>query len=259
MSKQGDGGGYYISLCRAYWQRAMEFMPEPTDTHLYFYLVEYCNKKFWESPFRLSNGALCSALGITTKTLIKARGRLVQMGLIEFIPGHNNRRESTQYNLLLWWKNSTTLGTTSGTTLGTTSGTTHIYKRQKTKNKTLICEPSIFENGELLDTPGVKALSGFNPPTMEDVISYALNSGETEEEACKFFNFFNSQGWKKKGGVQITNWESAFNYWASNKSNFDTKSSSADNIRASQEYIIREMQRSAAESNKEYYEELPDI
>lgn len=265
MVKQSDGGGYYISLCRAYWQRAMEEVPEPTDTHLYFYLVEYCNRLYWKNPFRLSNGALCSALNITTKTLTAARSRLVEKGLIRFVPAGNSKRESTQYDLLLGGKNSTTLGTTSDTTLGTTSDTPHIYKRQKTKNNTSISELSIFGVEEVSVSPGTKPRKEFLPPSVEDVIAYAQKNGETEDEARRFFDLYNSQGWKKAGGVQIVNWESAFNYWISNKDRYKVpagKPSAADNIRESQEYIIREMRQSVLNQgenccSEEVPEELP--
>ena len=58
-----------------------------------------------------------------------------------------------------------------------------------------------------------KSNRGSNVPTLEEAKAYFTSEGSTEKEAISFFNYYDSQGWKRKGGILITKWKSAAAGW----------------------------------------------
>lgn len=48
--------------------------------------------------------------------------------------------------------------------------------------------------------------NNMKPPTQKDVLNAAAMQGISEEFAMWFFNQYDSQGWKRGNGVEITNW-----------------------------------------------------
>ncbi|WP_158712643.1 DUF6291 domain-containing protein [Parabacteroides pacaensis] len=88
------------------------------------------------------------------------------------------------------------------------------------ENDNDITPPIIPQQGEI-GFPSEKPKRGrkpkveFIPPALEEVQFYFQSSGlpEWEKQAEKFFNHWNSQGWKKGTGAKITNWDSLANNW----------------------------------------------
>jgi len=74
----------YISLIRRFWQIDMERPISPSDTRLYFYLLETCNSLGWKNPFGHSDRYLAARLGMSVNTVRDSRVRLKQMNLIDF-------------------------------------------------------------------------------------------------------------------------------------------------------------------------------
>lgn len=68
------------------------------EADLFYELVGLYNDRNWPTEFRYSNPLLCATLGISEKSLITARNRLKQAGLLEFTSGH--KRNPTMYQLL---------------------------------------------------------------------------------------------------------------------------------------------------------------
>ncbi|MGI4871365.1 MAG: hypothetical protein ACRYFX_09320 [Janthinobacterium lividum] len=68
------------------------------EADLFYELVALCNERSWPTEFQYSNPLLCATLGISEKSLISARNRLKQAGLLEFTSGH--KRSPTVYRFL---------------------------------------------------------------------------------------------------------------------------------------------------------------
>jgi hypothetical protein len=66
------------------------------------FLVQECNEQDWENPFECPNGRICTSIGITEKSVIDARNRLKQLGLIDFENGVT-KQKSPRYYLLDYW------------------------------------------------------------------------------------------------------------------------------------------------------------
>lgn len=61
------------------------------EQSLFYELVAVCNGEDWRDVFDSSNAELCNVLGITEKTLIKARETLINAGLIYYKSGKSKR------------------------------------------------------------------------------------------------------------------------------------------------------------------------
>lgn len=89
----------YIKLIVQFWTFKRSNNVSPTQAYLYFCLLQECNIRNWPKSFQCSNQLICATLGITEKSLIEARKRLKEFGLIEFDPGITKSKSPTYYLL----------------------------------------------------------------------------------------------------------------------------------------------------------------
>jgi hypothetical protein len=69
------------------------------EADLFYELVALCNERNWPTEFQYPNHLLCATFGnLAESTLIRARNRLKQAGLLEFTSGH--KRSPTVYRFL---------------------------------------------------------------------------------------------------------------------------------------------------------------
>lgn len=61
-----------------------------------------------------------------------------------------------------------------------------------------------------------KKKSGFLIPTLPEVTTYFIEKGSTEIEAQKFFNHFESNGWRVGGRSPMKDWKAAARNWILN-------------------------------------------
>ena len=54
------------------------------------------------------------------------------------------------------------------------------------------------------------------PPTLEEISKYFLEQNSNEVEAQKFFNHFQSNGWKVGGKAPMKDWQAAAGNWILN-------------------------------------------
>lgn len=206
----------YIELINQFW-RIRRYKPLTAyEADLYYYLMQECNNRKWLNPFNLSTNLICAELGIARKTLSDLRNRLKQKGLIDFVEGQKNKSNAV-YKLIY-----VTEGNIQGNELGNIQGNidgniqgNHLNTKHKLNN--IPPNPQQGEIGFPSEKPkrGRKPKVEFIPPAIEEVQSYFQSSGlpAWEIQAEKFFNHWNSQGWKKGTGAKITNWDSLANNW----------------------------------------------
>jgi hypothetical protein len=65
-----------------------------------------------------------------------------------------------------------------------------------------------------------KLQSEIIPPKVEDVKSYFLSLDTDENEAERFFNHFQSNGWLVGGKSKMKNWQASANNWIMNLQSF---------------------------------------
>ena len=66
--------------------------------------------------------------------------------------------------------------------------------------------------------------SVFSPPTIEAVKEYFKKLKSSAAEAEKFFNHYESTGWKINGKTQLVNWEARANMWLARSAEFNRNS-----------------------------------
>ena len=87
-----------------------------SEIALFAYLVNECNKRFWQMPFACSTTRISDDLRVSRQTVITAREHLVKRRLITFTEGKSRHLPST-YTLTNW---------TDDLTVELTDGLTHI-------------------------------------------------------------------------------------------------------------------------------------
>lgn len=92
-----------------------------SEIALYAYLVNECNKRFWQMPFACSTTRISDDLRVSRQTVITAREHLVKRRLISFTEGKSRHLPST-YTLTNW---------TYDLTVELTDGLTHIKDKDK--------------------------------------------------------------------------------------------------------------------------------
>lgn len=93
-----------------------------------------------------------------------------------------------------------------------------------TKNKAVVIEA----NGKPVPPPvptepqpkESKNKGAVIPPVLADVLSYFTEQGSNETEANKFFNYFQSNGWKIGGKAPMRDWQAAVRNWLLNAVHF---------------------------------------
>lgn len=96
-----------------------------SEIALFAYLVNECNRRYWQVPFACSTTRISDDLRISRQTVITAREHLVQRNLISFTEGKSRHLPST-YTLIKW---------TDDLTVELTDGLTHDLTHLKDKNK----------------------------------------------------------------------------------------------------------------------------
>ncbi len=77
----------YIELINRFWAIDLEATFSHTEVHLYFKLLEINNRLGWKNEFKYPNTRLEVEAGMRSKSLINARQRLVDFGLIKYKKG----------------------------------------------------------------------------------------------------------------------------------------------------------------------------
>jgi hypothetical protein len=89
----------YIKLINQFWKLRRSKRITSKQADLYFFLIQECNERDWENPFECSNRSIIARIDMQEPTLIDARNRLKQLGLIDFKSGRKNEA-SPVYELL---------------------------------------------------------------------------------------------------------------------------------------------------------------
>lgn len=92
-----------------------------SEIALFAYLVNECNKRFWQMPFACSTTRISDDLRVSRQTVITAREHLIKRRLISFTEGKSRYLPST-YMLTNW---------TDDLTVELTDGLTHIKDKDK--------------------------------------------------------------------------------------------------------------------------------
>ena len=91
----------YIDLMNQMWRSAMMSPMPASEIALFTYLVNECNRRFWQMPFACSTTRISEDLCVSRQTVITAREHLAKRNLISFTEGKSRHLPST-YTLINW-------------------------------------------------------------------------------------------------------------------------------------------------------------
>lgn len=86
-----------------------------------------------------------------------------------------------------------------------------------------------------------KSQKRFSPPKLDEVRTYFKEQKSNETEATKFFNHYESNGWKVGGKTKMKNWKAAVRNWIMRSNEFKNEkkqTSSRLNVNESKNYDI---------------------
>ena len=134
----------YIGLMNQMWRSAMKSPMPASEISLFAYLVNECNKRFWQMPFACSTTRISDDLRVSRQTVITAREHLVKRRLISFTEGKSRHLPSTY--TLTNWTDDLTEELTDGLTHDLTHDLTHI--KDKDKDNLIKGDSANFSNKE---------------------------------------------------------------------------------------------------------------
>ena len=215
----------YIKLINNFWSLSEEYDFRPIDIALYFYLLKVANGLLWKPSFRRNNREIMERFNISSHhTFNDSRNRLKNAGLIDY-KTYNGKRYSTYIIIDSLAKNAKV-------TAKVTAKPYNNKTKTKTETKEVIKKSHSVET-ELplkMEKPN-KQNAEVSAPSMEDVIAMCVDKGMSEEEAKKFYYYYDAQGWITTGGQKITRIDSMVNRWIisrkekENDRNYTTESS----------------------------------
>lgn len=185
---------------------------------LYFALFFEWNENRFRNPFPIFRAEIMNASRIgSANTYIKCLKELDQFGYIQYSPSFNPNKGS-HINLYTIDNTGGISSDTAPNTRTDISGVQQVipfnkqYKRKQTEQTFIKPEQ---------ETEKFKIKEKYMPPLIEDVHSYFLTRESTNDQANKFFNYYESNGWLIGGKTKMKNWEAAARNWIINSQSFN--------------------------------------
>lgn len=199
----------YIDYINQFWQTQANVSFSPNEVYLYFFLLKECNGQGWENPFECPNRRILLSIGMSEPTLIDCRNRLQQKGLIDFQAGKRREKSPVYYlkNLSKDFSKDFSKRFSKDFSKDLSS-----YKELRLKNNNNSSELFPREEEKKPKSRTKKPEPVY--PTLEEVIAYFEGKlPDWEQQARKFFYFFDALGWKNSNGAKIERWDSKANSW----------------------------------------------
>lgn len=252
----------------------------PTHISLYLALFQFWNINHFQNPISISRNEMMrlskiSALG----TYHKCIKELQAFGYIEYIPSFNpykgslvnlynfENSEVQQLNGKRSKKQTTSEQAMNSHHIKNDTGNRQalipsINNTNISNNKTIVTTPEsslFFEqekedntNGVILsvERSGTVEESHFKKPHISEIKMYFAEKDAPSEEAEKFFNHYESNGWLVGGKSKMKNWQAAARNWLLNAKKFNRTSVILNEVKNPKPNHLN------ASTNKSYQEKL---
>ena len=230
----------YILQLSGFFQRvAADDRLNPTHVSLYMAIFQFWNAERFQNPVSISRQELMRISKISAKaTYHKCIKDLHTFGYIQYLPSFNPFKGSLVYlfdmqssSRLIYDPDRTNIETSIEQALVPYINNINILKENIEKDDTQPKNDIVLKvsknrvkvvefNGEKVPTKNraKKSTPARNefPPALEEIIKYFLEQNSTEVEGQKFFNYFQSNGWKVGGKAPMKDWQAAAGNWILN-------------------------------------------
>lgn len=183
----------------------------PLHVSMYVSLFQFWNASHFRNPISISRNELMRVSKISAKaTYHKCMRELNAYGYLKYEPSFNPIRGSLIY-LFNFETGNEQVSESRRTKIETASRQVeepYINIENNTKHKTR--ETALAEATD----------ENFERSTLDEAVEFFTSHGSTKLEAEKFFNHFESNGWKVGGRSSMKNWRAAAKKWMLNASSF---------------------------------------
>ena len=193
-----------------------------TDIALWYALMHYNNTTGWKREFNVAIKTLEVSTKCTKPTVIKARNKLKQLGLIDFISREGN--QSAVYRMIPFrnqfeLNNFTQMDTQSYTQMDTQSYTQMDTIHRLDKTRLLPTNTNVLVEGESPPAKEKKKAPRkvFVKPTPIEIQAY-VDEHQLHVDVNRFFDYYEGNGWKV-GKNPMKDWKATARNWSRN--NFD--------------------------------------
>jgi hypothetical protein len=200
----------------------------PTHISLYVALFQFWNVQRFKNPISISRDEVMRVSKICSKaTYHKCMKDLHQFDYVLYDPSYNPFRGSLVTIIDMELKSEQIRKTKRQQVNKQTSSKQELNKRATSSEQALV--PSINNINTINNTnkenknKSIVKNKIFEAPTFIEVETYFLDSKVTIIEAQKFFNYYESNGWKIGGRSPMKNWKAAANNWMLNAEKFNPK------------------------------------
>jgi hypothetical protein len=226
----------YILQLSGFFQRvASDKHLNPTHVSLYMAIFQYWNAGHFQNPVSISRQELMRISKISAKaTYHKCIKDLHNLGYIQYQPSYNPFKGSLVYlfdfqssvkqvlnqdrtkietsieQALVPYINNINVLNENNESESTQPKNDIVLKVSKNRVKV------VEVNGEEVSPSTAKKNPPIIPPTLTEVLDYFAEQNSTETEANKFYNYFQSNGWKIGGKAPMRDWRAASRNWILN-------------------------------------------
>jgi len=198
-----------------------------THVSLYMALFQFWNANRFNNPVSISRGEVMKFAKIgSCHTYYKCMRALDAFGYLKYYPSHNPLEGS-----LIHMYSFDTTGAQAVYHSGGKNGTSseqvvHNFSSKSGTTSAQVVHPSINNmkhiNNKTSKTEKISKQDDENkiPPEKEKVIQFFISENSSELEANKFFNYFESNGWKVGGKAKMKSWQAAARNWMINAENY---------------------------------------
>ena len=189
----------------------------------------------WPGDFiRISNDRLLTFCPMGLDSLIRARNRLKQKGLIDFIPG-DRRKSNPSYKMFYFSSSFCSISATNNT--GNMQGNMQGNLQGNSANQYI--NYNDIEKETPLKGRKESAQKRFTPPTAEEVAEYWRGKGFQAggDDAADFVDFYAGKDWMI-GKNKMKDWRAAANRWA--RENKRRRNGAGKRVVAAQDYSQRD-------------------
>ena len=183
---------------------------------LYMALFHHWNRNRFNSPFRLRRKELMRLSGIGSKsTYMQGLSKLDALGYITYVPASLPFSEP---KVVLYPYVGDVGPQSAGKDKTGTRSVPDPVNSGPGNDIAVVPDPVRFNkpvtNNEENRRAAHAPIPGI-PPSMEAVFTWFAEASYPENEAIRFFNHYNANGWKQGRGRPITNWMAAAAKWIS--------------------------------------------
>ncbi|MFS4467536.1 hypothetical protein [Maribacter sp. 2210JD10-5] len=190
---------YITHLNTVFQQFAIDSRLNPTHISLYMALFQFWNINRFPKKFHINREEMMQLSKIGSKaTYHRCIKNLSDWKYVHYLPSHNPYKGS-QIKMFIF-------GTSSETSSGTSSDTTTEPSNEQVVVQALVPNTNYSKQIENSSKPKL-------PKNEKEVLEFFKKRKWPFIEAKKFFNHYNSIGWKVGGKIKILDWHSTAENW----------------------------------------------